>query len=71
MSAPSTPDWSCPICGAEGAQLRFRLTEFSILECRACRQVYLRPLPSLLRRTRATQKARVSSNVFPPISAAT
>lgn len=46
MSGGAPGDESCPICGADGARVRYRLSRFRILACRRCDQVYLRPLPS-------------------------
>jgi 2-polyprenyl-3-methyl-5-hydroxy-6-metoxy-1,4-benzoquinol methylase len=37
---------SCLVCGSPEAQELYALSRFSILRCRACRQVYLHPLPS-------------------------
>ncbi len=46
MNVPEETDRTCPICDTADPQLLYRLAHFSILECRRCRQVYLRPLPS-------------------------
>lgn len=35
----------CLVCGASDARLRYRLPPFVILQCRACDQIYLWPLP--------------------------
>jgi len=37
---------ACPICGAGPAPALYQLSEFRILGCPECQQVYLRPLPS-------------------------
>ncbi|UCE86777.1 MAG: class I SAM-dependent methyltransferase [Deltaproteobacteria bacterium] len=34
------------MCGSPESRLRYRITRFSILACRACEQIYLWPLPS-------------------------
>jgi 2-polyprenyl-3-methyl-5-hydroxy-6-metoxy-1,4-benzoquinol methylase len=36
----------CPVCGSPASRTLYRLSHFSILACRSCEQVYLRPLPS-------------------------
>ncbi len=36
----------CPICGDEAPELRYRITRFQVLRCRACTQIYLYPLLS-------------------------
>jgi len=46
VSASEETDLSCPICGREDPRLLYPLTDFSILACSRCRQIYLRPLPS-------------------------
>ncbi|MDJ0847468.1 MAG: class I SAM-dependent methyltransferase [Kiloniellales bacterium] len=46
MSEPGASDESCPICGSADPRVRYRLSEFRILDCRSCTQTYLRPLPS-------------------------
>jgi len=46
VSAPEENDRICPICGTSDPRLLYRLTQFSILACSRCHQVYLRPLPS-------------------------
>jgi SAM-dependent methyltransferase len=43
-AAPSGRE--CPVCGARDPRRLYELTHFSILECPACAQVYLRPLPT-------------------------
>jgi 2-polyprenyl-3-methyl-5-hydroxy-6-metoxy-1,4-benzoquinol methylase len=46
VSASQETHLSCPICGAADPRLLYPLTDFSILACQRCRQIYLRPLPS-------------------------
>lgn len=36
----------CLICGATDAGVRYRITRFDVMQCRACSQVFLHPLPS-------------------------
>lgn len=42
----SAADEACPICAAGGPARLYQLSEFRILRCPGCRQIYLRPLPS-------------------------
>ena len=37
---------ACPVCGATDPKRCYRLTDFSVLACRSCQQVFLWPLPS-------------------------
>ncbi len=39
-------DVRCPMCGGTDASLRYRITRFEVLACRACTLVYLWPQPS-------------------------
>ena len=39
-------DARCPMCGGTDASLRYRITRFEVLACRACTLVYLWPQPS-------------------------
>ena len=39
-------DARCPMCGGADARLRYRITRFEVLDCRACTLVYLWPQPS-------------------------
>lgn len=39
-------DARCPICASPDARLRYRITRFEVLACRACTLVYLWPQPS-------------------------
>jgi SAM-dependent methyltransferase len=36
----------CPICGDDQPDLRYQITRFQVLSCKACSQIYLYPLPS-------------------------
>lgn len=36
----------CFVCGGSAPRVRYRITRFQILQCRACDQVFLDPLPS-------------------------
>jgi 2-polyprenyl-3-methyl-5-hydroxy-6-metoxy-1,4-benzoquinol methylase len=42
----AAPDPHCLICGETDAALRYRITRFDVMQCRACTQIYLHPLPS-------------------------
>lgn len=42
----SKDDTCCLVCGSRESILRYRLTHFDILECEACGQIFLSPIPS-------------------------
>jgi SAM-dependent methyltransferase len=44
MSEASPP--ICPICGDTNPRQRYQITRFEVLECPACTQIFLYPLPS-------------------------
>ena len=47
VDSPATPKSSrCLVCGGREARTRYRITRFRVLECVACDQIYLDPLPS-------------------------
>jgi len=45
-SVAATEQRACPVCGSDDAGLKYRLTRFSILSCRACALVFLWPRPT-------------------------
>lgn len=42
---PNDTNVVCLVCGDTSPRLRYQITRFQVLECTACRQIYLDPLP--------------------------